>query len=395
MSRNRMLKRVLGLQTPIFPSGPHLPTIPQKRWNSNDATKPASGMSSPKINSDSKQHGRQLKDNGAGVEPGAPVRNLSKGNSRFRSHKINADHFKMLMRHVPRPAVVVTSVHYPQMPVRPAGMYDAYNDMNPEDQKVVQEIAKEEGVTLDELLRLQWVVEAQFENKSQEGRLIEEPTAAGPVPRAMTVSSFSSVTLDPRPTVTFSITKPSRTYDAIANSRRFNIHVLCDDENGARLAHHFTKGNAPTPGASHNLFNFDKFPGLNVRLSHGKEDWEHSWQKMLAEDPNSAVSASSSLNNTKGTANGVPCLQGDAVLYVLRCVVAPKPEGANGGGLIDVGGSAIVVGEIEDFIHRGDAPDVGPTPPHDAMSLTYAHQEYRKMGDKLEHGEPQEPKKSP
>lgn len=211
----------------------------------------------------------------------------------------------------------------------------------------------------------------------------------------MTVSSFSSVTLDPRPTVTFSITKPSRTYDAIANSRRFNIHVLCDDENGARLAHHFTKGNAPTPGASHNLFNFDKFPGLNIQLSHGREDWEKSWQKMLAEAPSSAISKPSSLNNTKGTASGVPCLQGDAVLYVLRCVVAPKPEGPNGGGLIDVGGSAIIVGEIEDFIHKGDATEIGPTPPHDAMSLTYAHQEYRKMGEKLEHGEPQKPKKKP
>ncbi|KAK7912224.1 flavin reductase like domain-containing protein [Apiospora marii] len=277
----------------------------------------------------------------------------------LQSHQINDHHFKKLMRHVPRPAVVVTSVHYPRIPGRTPQENELHNGQD-----------------------------------GGAGSPGGGASITGPTPRAMTVSSFSSVTLDPRPTVTFSITKPSRTYDAIANSRRFNIHVLCDDENGARLAHHFTKGNAPTPGASHNLFNFDKFPGLNVRLSHGREEWESSWQNMLAGTPKSCPTTPLSLNSPKGTANGVPCLQGDAVLYVLRCIVAPKPEGANGGGLIDVGGSAIVVGEIEDFIHRGDAPDVDPTPPHDAMSLTYAHQEYRKMGDKLEHGEPQEPKKS-
>ncbi|KAK8036303.1 hypothetical protein PG993_008917 [Apiospora rasikravindrae] len=282
------------------------------------------------------------------------MRNLPEDN-RLKSHKISDDHFKKLMRHVPRPAVVVTSVHYPQIPGRSQKQDESHN--GPDD---VGSPAGGASVT-------------------------------GPTPRAMTVSSFSSVTLDPRPTITFSITKPSRTYDAIANCRRFNIHVLRDDETGARLAHHFTKGNAPTSGASHNLFNFDKFPELNVRLAHGREDWEQSWQNMLAEGSDSAAATPLNQDSAKGTPSGVPCLQGDSVLYVLRCVVASKPEGAHGGGLIDVGGSAIIVGEIEDFIHMGDGPDVAPTPPHDAMSLTYAHQEYRKMGDKLDHGEPQKP----
>lgn len=270
-------------------------------------------------------------------------------------------------------------------------MYDAYNAMSPEDQADVREIAKADGMTLDELIRLQWGILDYHGIKSRESPSPEEPAAAGPTPRAMTVSSFSSVTLDPKPTITFSITKPSRTYDAIANSRRFNIHVLRDDENGARLAHHFTQGNAPAPGVSHNLFSFDRFPGLNVRLVLGRDDWEQSWQKMVAD---SDAISTANLNGAKGTISGVPCLQGDAVLYVLRCVVATKPEGANGGGLIDVGGSAIIVGEIEDFVNQGEAPDVGPTPSHDAMSLTYAQQEYRKMGEKLEHGGPQKPKSS-
>ncbi|KAK8116975.1 flavin reductase like domain-containing protein [Apiospora kogelbergensis] len=197
-----------------------------------------------------------------------------------------------------------------------------------------------------------------------------DAAVTGPTPRAMTVSSFSSVTLDPKPTITFSITKPSRTYDAIANSRRFNIHVLRDDENGARLAHHFTQGNAPSLGVSHNLFRFDMFPGLNVRLEHGKKDWEQSWQSMLASNPDTTLPLPSQ-KHPKGTIGGVPCLQGDSVLYVLRCTVALKPEGANGGGLIDVGN------------------DGATTPPHGAMGLTYAHQDYRKMGEKLEHSNPQ------
>ncbi|KAK7994030.1 hypothetical protein PG989_007411 [Apiospora arundinis] len=348
MSRNLLLKRVLGLEGSVFPSTPRPSnrcSIPQKRWNSNNATKPASSTSSSKTDSDLRRNG-----NSNGIEPGAPIRNLSKDHRRLRSHKINDDHFKKLMRHVPRPAVVVTSVHYPQ--IREGKLEQA--------------------------------------NGSQSGQDGASSAVTGPIPRAMTVSSFSSVTLDPKPTITFSITKPSRTYDAIANSRRFNIHVLRDDENGARLAHHFTQGNAPSSGASHNLFSFDKFPELNVRLESGRKDWEQSWQNMLADDPGTA-----SLSTPKGTISGVPCLQGDAVLYVLRCIVAPKPDGANGGGLINVGGSAIIVGEIEDFVHTNGAPEAGPTtPPHDAMSLTYAHQEYRRMGKKLDHSNPQKAKRN-
>ncbi|KAK7959072.1 uncharacterized protein PG986_003926 [Apiospora aurea] len=358
MIRNRILKRLLGLQGPIFPCTPRFPyrcSIPQKRWNSNDATTPTSGFSGTKNGLDSAQH-----DNDAGVGQGAPARNLTEDNNSLRPQKMDDHHFKKLMRHVPRPVVVVTSVQYPNI-------YKTYNEMSPEDQRAVIELANEEGMTLDEFIKLQWLLINQYENNSQDGQSPEDSAGTGPIPRAMTVSSFSSVTLDPKPTITFSITKPSRTYDAIASSRRFNIHVLRDDENGARLAHHFTQGNAPSPGVSHGLFSFDKFPGLNVRLAHGREVWEQSWQKMLAgSDSDFTISK----DGAKGTISGVPCLQGDAIIYVLRCVVARKPE---------------------DFVHEGDVSDVGRTPPHDAMSLTYAHQEYRKMGEKLEHGAPQKP----
>ncbi|KAK8045834.1 oxidoreductase [Apiospora saccharicola] len=267
------------------------------------------------------------------------------------------------MQLVPRPVVVVTSIHYPPIP----------------GSSPPQETEPHNG-------------------QDGAGSLRGSGSVTSPTLRGMTVSSFSSVTLDPRPTVTFNITKPSRTYDAIANSRRFNIHVLRNEKSGARVAHHFTQGNAPPmPGTSPDLFHPEKMFELGVRLSHGsRHEGENSWQKMLAEAVDSADSTPSSLNNPKGTATGVPCLQGGAVLYVLRCVVAPKPRGADGGGLIDVGGSAIVVGEIEDFIHRGedDTPVVGPTTWHETMSLMYAKQEYRKMGKKLRNDEPQATKES-
>lgn len=59
--------------------------------------------------------------------------------------------------------------------------------------------------------------------------------------RGVTVSSFNTVTLSPRPIVSFNIRIPSRTYDAIIARASFRAHILASTEKGAQIADAFTK----------------------------------------------------------------------------------------------------------------------------------------------------------
>ncbi|KAK6005621.1 hypothetical protein QM012_007263 [Aureobasidium pullulans] len=59
--------------------------------------------------------------------------------------------------------------------------------------------------------------------------------------RGMTVSSLSSVTLDPEPIVSFSIRGPSRTLDCITAGQPFVVNFLSDRPIGARIADLFSK----------------------------------------------------------------------------------------------------------------------------------------------------------
>jgi len=56
-------------------------------------------------------------------------------------------------------------------------------------------------------------------------------------PYGLLVSSFNTITLDPKPYVSFNIKRPSRTYDAIYQSGRFTASGMSD----ASIAHAFVK----------------------------------------------------------------------------------------------------------------------------------------------------------
>ncbi|EFQ98648.1 hypothetical protein MGYG_01670 [Nannizzia gypsea CBS 118893] len=60
--------------------------------------------------------------------------------------------------------------------------------------------------------------------------------------RGMTVSSFNTVTLNPKPVISFNVKVPSETYNAIRSSSRFLVHLLSPTEAMARLALEFSKG---------------------------------------------------------------------------------------------------------------------------------------------------------
>ncbi|EGX89586.1 oxidoreductase, putative [Cordyceps militaris CM01] len=156
-------------------------------------------------------------------------------------------------------------------------------------------------------------------------------TAAGPdkIPRAMTMSSFTSLTLQPTPVITFNVATPSRTLDSIAASRGLNIHILSGDSSGAAVADHFTRGNVGG----------DVFAGL-----------EHV---VLEQDADGAAP---------------PLLRGKGVVHVLRCkLLGDEPSR----GLIKVRDHMIVVAEVVEMIPGVESNEFG---------LAYADRKYRQVG---------------
>lgn len=152
-------------------------------------------------------------------------------------------------------------------------------------------------------------------------------------PRAMTMSSFTSLTLAPTPLVTFNVRVPSRTLDAIAASGHFNIHVLAGDVSGAAVAAHFTRGNLGDDA-------FEQLDGVRYQLDAQP-----------------------------------PVLRGGGVLFALRCRLL---EDAAEGGLVKVRDHVIVVGEVVEMI---------PGEGKEEFGLVYADRRYRTVGEVLESDE--------
>lgn len=160
----------------------------------------------------------------------------------------------------------------------------------------------------------------------------DDPSRTPSTPRAMTMSSFTSLSLSPTPLVTFNVATPSRTLDAVRSSGEFNVHVLAGEESGALVAENFTRGNTDDV--------FDRLIGAKCK------------------------------NTTTGGGLEPPILEGDGVLYVLRCRVAmdQAPEG----GLIPVRDHVIVVGEVLEVV---PGSRIG-----DGFGLAYADRSYRAAG---------------
>ncbi|OAA72414.1 Flavin reductase-like, FMN-binding protein [Cordyceps fumosorosea ARSEF 2679] len=155
-------------------------------------------------------------------------------------------------------------------------------------------------------------------------------TAAGhdSMPRAMTMSSFTSLTLKPTPVITFNVATPSRTLDAIAASRGFNIHILSGDASGAAVADHFTRGNVGD----------DLFAGLDG---------------VVVEQSAAAVP---------------PLLRGKGVVHVLRCRLLDDEPSR---GFVKVRDHMIVVAEVVEMISGVESKEFG---------LAYADRKYRQVG---------------
>lgn len=154
--------------------------------------------------------------------------------------------------------------------------------------------------------------------------------------RGMTVSSFTTLTLTPTPIITFNIRKPSRTLDAIRESRQFLVHILSATDEGAKTAHNFTQGNAK-----------DAFAGVSYAV----------WNA--------------------GSVAPLPLLSSPGVTKVLRCKLREEAPG----GLVEVGDHVLVLADVESIIeppptkHRAAMEDRG---------LSYLDRAYREVGETIE-----------
>ncbi|KAK3940806.1 flavin reductase like domain-containing protein [Diplogelasinospora grovesii] len=179
-----------------------------------------------------------------------------------------------------------------------------------------------------------------------------------PAPRAMTMSSFTSLALTPTPVVSFNILTPSRTLDAIRASRRFNIHILSGDRKGAKVADRLTRGNLE-----------------GIKVFQGLED-ECDSQVIL---PNLEVNY---LEVQKGQQGGheqtePPLISGPGVLYVFRCKLFDEAHG----GLVKVRDHVIVLGEVIEIVDGREEHDST-----EQFGLIYADRTYRQLGNCMVRG---------
>ncbi|KAH9909937.1 flavin reductase like domain-containing protein [Xylariomycetidae sp. FL2044] len=205
-----------------------------------------------------------------------------------------------------------------------------------------------------------------------------------PVPVAMTLSSFTSLAIRPTPMVTFNASLPSRTYSAVQSCRAFNIHILSGDHSGARLADRFTRGNN-SPMRSEELGILAGLEEIGVRVE-GRDEWLLEWndahRKAKAEysrkHPSSPLAAYPKIRHWYRTypesppqdappRRTLPLLQGEGIMYVLKCTLDKSLT-------IAADTHAIVVGRVDEVLS-------GATGDRKQPALAYMDGEYQTIDE--------------
>lgn len=287
--------------------------------------------------------------------------------------------FRKLMQHVVHPVVVVSSLQLPRMPLRVTRKYYLPANNGKEDAASPRDIEAEEAAKqryIDNLDVLDPTV----------------PDSLKPVPRAMTVGSFTSLGVEPVPRVIFNVNLPSKTWNAIKSSRRFNVHVLADNPHGARLAQHYSRGHSKighVPNGPANLLKIKYFNRL-IRgiMVHGANTWKdewNMWRQRKSRSPDMNV-------RTPLSRKAIPRFESDGVLYTLRCVVKSLENtlaaGQYGHGLIKLDETTgIVIGTVQDVVYG--ALDKEATPEEEGTpkihsGLSYSARKFLQRGQPID-----------
>ncbi|KAI3325175.1 hypothetical protein HD806DRAFT_492256 [Xylariaceae sp. AK1471] len=205
-----------------------------------------------------------------------------------------------------------------------------------------------------------------------------------PIARGITVSSFTSLCIQPRPHVMFNMMLPSTMYEALVACKDFNVHVLTPDEFGARVANVFTRGNRLLGGSSELAFDTDADLGVFVGLRDEGFDTDvvianrDAWHEQYREAKErghqvSEVGPGSEVARSLRQVHHVPYLHFRGVMEVLNChlVRVIHPE------LPNAGQNVIVIGEVVGMTFPKEFDE---KPDETAVALGYADRKYRSIG---------------
>lgn len=277
-----------------------------------------------------------------------------KPESGIRLFNVGSEEFRKLMSQVPQPVVVISSLELPPFPAQVKPLNRPNRGKN----------ATKENPPLPEPV----------------------PTETDPIPRAMTVSSFASLSLTPRKSVTFNVNLPSHTFKAMESTRRFNVHVLMDNEDGSRLARRFAQAGYSRLDEKPPLE--DESPeaafarDLDLQVSN-TSTWLAEWAKRAQEcqafGRNAVARQWAPLSR-----NAMPILMNPGILYTLRCIVRRPPWGVTAplgkSGFIQVDETnAIVVGDVLDCIIHAKSDFQWPILDND-VALSYVQKGYVMSG---------------
>lgn len=265
-----------------------------------------------------------------------------------------SESFRGVMRHVPHPVVVVTVLDCPSL--------------------VQRNGAGERLARVPD----HWA-DADFPDSLAHGQETDSASKLGPLPRAMTASSFTSLTLHPAPTVLFNVTLPSRSHSAILASQAFNVHILSADKHGARIADLFARGYSGVGTGStgrradviqrrrQRLGMLSDLEDIGVHVD-GQQQWEAAWAAALRQK--------SSTHDVEAQNLPIPLLRGPGILHVLKCKLVNLH-------LLEGGESrnfALVAGEVVSVVSTPDAYSTSGQPPRNKQqetALSYVDGAYR------------------
>ncbi|CRG92326.1 hypothetical protein PISL3812_09383 [Talaromyces islandicus] len=166
----------------------------------------------------------------------------------------------------------------------------------------------------------------------------------------MTVSSFNTVTLHPKPVISFNVQHPSETLLALQSSTRFVVHLLAPSAAAARLARDFARG--------------------NQNLELGEFEWE------FPRDNNNNNSLPR-LRRRRQQHSLEDKKEGEDFGFVLECQYLPDKT-------IQVYGHMVVLGTVEKVLSASSrSSDRSNHEGHD-FCLTYADTRFWKMGEQVE-----------
>ncbi|PMD34280.1 hypothetical protein L207DRAFT_517462 [Hyaloscypha variabilis F] len=176
--------------------------------------------------------------------------------------------------------------------------------------------------------------------------------------RAMTVSSFTTITLSPDPIISFNVKFPSETLAAIEETGHFLVHILEANEAGARIADSFAHS-FPRASKFMEKLLMNKVDGLWMAPVLGiDEEYDEDGY-----GPNVVDAA---------------MIIGEGVERYLSCSVV-KDVGEGRSGFVKIGDHVVVIAKVEDMIGSQVKREGGPQ-----GGLCYADGKYRKVGGVIE-----------